>query len=95
MNYFLWKSFELGKDQLKSKGVQENVRELWHGTKNSDPELFYKGDEGFDIKYANKGMWGNGIYFAENASYSLGYSYNHQNNVKGMFLALVNLGNIQ
>ena len=51
MNYFLWKSFELGKDQLKSKGVTENIRELWHGTK-ADPELFYKGDEGFDIKYA-------------------------------------------
>ena len=68
---------------------------MWHGTKNSDPKLFYQGDEGFDIKYANKGMWGNGIYFAENASYCLGYSYEHENNVKGMFLASVNLGRVQ
>ena len=37
-------------------------------------------------------MWGNGIYFAKSASYSsLGYSYNHNNNVKGMFFALVKL----
>jgi len=37
-------------------------------------------------------MWGRGLYFAENASYSLDYSYNHKNGVKGMFLALVNVG---
>ena len=39
-------------------------------------------------------MWGKGIYFAENASYSLNYSYKHRNNVKGMFFALVNLGRV-
>lgn len=26
-----------------SKGVKENVRELWHGTRDSKPSLFYKG----------------------------------------------------
>ena len=77
-----------------SKGVNENVNELWHGTRNSKPSLFYKGEEGFDIKYSNQGMWGKGIYFAENASYSLNYSYKHSNNVKGMFFALVNLGRV-
>ena len=39
-------------------------------------------------------MWGRGIYFAENASYSLNYSYNHSNNLKGIFFALVNLGKV-
>ena len=77
-----------------NKGVQENVRELWHGTRESKPSLFYKGEEGFDIKYSNQGMWGKGIYFAENAGYSLNYSYKHRNNVKGMFFALVNLGRV-
>jgi hypothetical protein len=79
---------------LQSKGVQENVKELWHGTRNNKPSLFYKGEEGFDIKYSNQGMWGKGLYFAENASYSLGFSHDHGNNVKGMFLALVNLGRV-
>ena len=39
-------------------------------------------------------MWGRGIYFAETAIYSHDYSYNHPNNVKGMFFALVNLGRV-
>jgi hypothetical protein len=78
---------------LKQKGVQDNMKYLWHGTRVSDPKLFYEGEEGFDIKYSNDGMWGRGLYFAENASYSLGYSHNHKNGVKGMFFAHVNLGN--
>lgn len=39
-------------------------------------------------------MWGKGIYFAENAKYSLDYAHDHSNNVKGMFFALVNLGRV-
>lgn len=49
--------------------------------------MFYNGEEGFDIKYSNDGMWGRGLYFAEDASYSLSYSHSHSNGVKGMFLA--------
>jgi hypothetical protein len=68
---------------------------LWHGTRKSKPSLFYKGEEGFDIKYSNNGMWGKGIYFAENARYSdEGYFHDHGNKVKGMFFALVNLGRV-
>jgi len=54
--------------------------------------LLYEGEEGFDIKFANNGYWGRGLYFAENASYSLNYSKVHKNNVRGMFFAYVNLG---
>ena len=79
MNHFLWSSFKNGKEQLKVKGVQENVMQLWHGSNKNKPSLFYKGEEGFDIKYSNPGLWGRGIYFAENASYSLNYSHNHNN----------------
>lgn len=62
---------------------------------------------GFDMKYANEwGMWGVGLYFAENASYTDEncFSHEHQNStlntadnkiVKGMFLATVNLGEVQ
>jgi hypothetical protein len=58
------------------------------------PSLFYEGEEGFDIKYSNTGMWGRGIYFAEKAIYSLNYAFNYKDNIKGMFLALVNLGKV-
>lgn len=61
---------------------------LWHGTRSTDPEKIIHGDEGFDIKYAaDSGVWGRGIYFAENASYSNTYRYQHHDGVSGMFLA--------
>ncbi len=87
-------SFKINLDHLKQKGVAENIKVLWHGTRRSDPSLFYKGEEGFDIKYSREGMWGRGIYFAENAKYSFDYSFDHGNNVKGMFYAKVNLGKV-
>ena len=70
--------------------------QLWHGTKLNKPSLFYEGEEGFDIKYSNQGMWGKGIYFAENASYSLKYCHKDdpEKKIKGMFFALVNLGKV-
>ena len=80
-------------EQLKMKGVKDNLKYLWHGTSQSDPKMFYNGEEGFDIKYSNNGFWGRGLYFAEDASYSYSYSHAHKDNVKGMFLAYVNLGN--
>jgi len=54
--------------------------------------LIYDGEEGFDIKFANEGCWGRGIYFARNASYSHNYSHLHSNGQRGIFLANVILG---
>jgi hypothetical protein len=31
-------------------------------------------EEGFNLNYANEGMWGKANYFAFNSSYSNGYS---------------------
>ena len=47
---------------------------LWHGSGKTSPyEIISKG---FNINYANNGMWGKGIYFALNANYSCpGYSF--------------------
>jgi len=33
MNYYLWQSFKIGIDQLQQKGVNENLKYLWHGTR--------------------------------------------------------------
>ena len=58
----------------------------------TDPEKIYLGDEGFDIKFSQAGMWGRALYFAEHSNYSDKFAYNFENGDKGMFLALVNLG---
>ena len=49
---------------------------VWHGTAKSDPKLIYEDEQdGFDMTFSNSGMWGRGLYFAENASYSVGLRY--------------------
>ena len=46
----------------------------------------------FDQTYASQGMWGVAIYFAVNASYSLGYSHTLASGQKQMFFADVIVG---
>ena len=38
-------------------------------------------------------MWGNGIYFAENASYSDGYAFKRNSGIKCLLLCKVFVGN--
>ena len=67
---------------------------LWHGTRTTEPSKIYRGEEGFDVIFSSEGMWGQGLYFAKNASYSHLYAHKHANGDRGMFLALVNIGSI-
>jgi hypothetical protein len=54
---------------------------LWHGTKATDPKNIWESTDGFLINFSNQGMWGRGIYFARNASYSdAGYAYKGHSN---------------
>lgn len=60
----------------KYGGIAPNKHMLWHGTSKTDPKLICQSEEGFDMRYANAGMWGHGNYFAVNASYSNnGYAF--------------------
>jgi len=43
---------------------------LFHGTGNTAPEVIWRDEDGLDFKYANAGLWGKGVYFAEEAWYS-------------------------
>ena len=43
---------------------------MWHGSKGVDSKVLALGEDGLNIVYANAGMWGNGIYSAQNAAYS-------------------------
>lgn len=48
---------------------------MFHGTRQTDPEVIYSGDAGFDVGHSRVGMWGPGNYFAVNASYSDSYAH--------------------
>ena len=95
---FQWCSYVNAINQLKYKhktaGVADSIIEydLWHGTKETDPEKIIDGEEGFDIKFANQGVWGKGLYFANKARYSDEYCSHHASNTRGMFLAKVLIG---
>jgi hypothetical protein len=47
---------------------------LYHGTGKTPPKAIYESEEGFNINYANDGMWGKANYFASNSSYSNAYA---------------------
>lgn len=76
-------------------GEEVNRKFLFHGTRQNPPEKIYGNfDTGFDLQYANYGLYGKGLYFAENASYSNGYAYatKENANIRQMFLADVFVG---
>lgn len=48
---------------------------LWHESGLTDPKTIYDSLDGFNTQFAiDDGLWGRGIYFAANASYSSGDS---------------------
>jgi len=51
------------------------VKLLFHGSKNTDSQQIYASESGLDLRFANPGNWGRGIYFANNSKYSLNYSH--------------------
>ena len=96
-NKWLWNRYSQHCDEIKKKnGGVLMEEELFHGTRGNDPELIYKGEEGFDMRFSHAGMWGRGSYFAANAIYSHHYAYATRNSSKvgcrQMFLARVNIG---
>jgi hypothetical protein len=68
------------------------TRLLWHGTGSTDPMIIAR--NGWKINYSSdRNLWGKGSYFASDAAYSAGYSYQdrHTGN-RRMFLAQVITG---
>ena len=89
-----YRSFRTEYNKLTSKlGKKPTVKNLFHGTK-LDRDSLVSHESGFSKNYSASGMWGQGCYFAANASYSLHYSRNLQNgtNQKEFFLVDVLVG---
>ena len=59
------------------QNFEEYEKFLWHGTGKTDPNVLVDlTKQCLSTQYANDScLWGRGIYFAENASYSHNYSY--------------------
>jgi hypothetical protein len=63
----------------KSKPLSQLIRVLFHGTRMTPPEQIALSENGLNINYSNSGVYGSGIYFADNAAYSQNYAHQDYN----------------
>ncbi|NXU15688.1 PAR14 polymerase, partial [Pardalotus punctatus] len=94
-NTYLWKNYQIKKCEMdKKNGTIKNERLLFHGT--SKESLALINNHGFNRSYAgtHAANFGNGTYFAVNASYSAHDTYSKPdvNGRKYMYLARVLVG---
>ena len=85
---------QINAEKFPDKLPSQLIKILFHGSgKNgAEPKTIYESDEGLDIRFANFGMFGQGVYFADNSKYSHGYTYqahNGTNTVHYMFVCYV------
>ena len=75
-NKWLWERYCFAKNRMSmaNKGCI-NEEHLFHGTREIPPEKVIKSEKGIDFRYSRQGLWGEGSYFAVNASYSDNYSH--------------------
>ena len=72
------------------------IKPLFHGSSDTHHDVIIRDPVGFRVEYAKEGMWGKGIYFAQNAKYPNDYHFAHKDNSTGefsMFLSKVFVGN--
>ena len=92
-NTWLWDAYAQSKLRLSTKnGGCTNEMLLFHGSRQTQPEQIYKSEKGFDFRFANQGLWGEGAYFAVNAQYSDKYAYELSDGRRQFFMALVLTG---
>ena len=63
------------KEKNPAKPLSELVRFLFHGVRTGlDPKQIAMSEAGLDMRYASPaGLYGSGIYFADNSAYSVAY----------------------
>ena len=69
-------------EKYRDKAPSQLIKLLFHGSGRggADPKVIYESEEGLDIRFANFGLLGQGLYFADNSAYSHGYSSQEQIN---------------
>jgi RNA recognition motif-containing protein len=92
-NTWLWEVYDRSRKRMSDKNSGKiNERDLFHGTRAVPPIKIYNSEQGFDNRLSSQGMWGEGAYFAVNASYSDRYAYTTPEGHKQMFLVQVITG---
>ena len=80
-------------DKNEKKPYSELIRFLWHGTSRTPPHQIVLTETGLNINYAQDGLYGKGLYFADNACYSQDYAHEAvRGRVSQMLLCLVIVG---
>ena len=94
INRECWKDFKRNVQLQVSKYGEQclMIKPLFHGTKTTHPRSIYEHRVGFSMDYSNVGMWGKGLYFAVNSSYSDRFAHSLGNGEFCMFLAQVFVG---
>ena len=98
-NLVAYQKYVQSKKFLEHKYDGEDIKiecsMLFHGTRSCNPYEIIESEEGFDMRFSNEGLWGKGVYFAENASYSHNYAHwlKNNNDMKQIFIAKVLVGN--
>ncbi|KAI6660974.1 Sacsin-like [Oopsacas minuta] len=90
-----WKMFEANiKQELpRFPNICLTIRLLFHGSSKTDPNIIIKDSTGFNMKFADRGLWGHGIYFAFSSSYAHRYCFNIAKERHCIFAASVLIGN--
>ena len=92
-NTWLWDAYTQSKHRLSKKNNGcTNERLLFHGSSQTRPEQIYNSEKGFDFRFSNQGLWGEGAYFAVDAQYSDRYAYEPYSGRRQFFLAMVLTG---
>ena len=70
-NLWQWEAYQFSKYRIhhKNKGIINELT-LFHGSKENDPMIICKGEDGFDLRLSNKGSWGVALYFSESTKYA-------------------------
>ena len=72
--------------------IQELVKLLFHGTKDTNPTEILSSEYGLDNRFAKAGLYGTGIYFADNAHYCYTYKHNINYHTSQMLVCFVITG---
>eukprot|EP01017_Pseudomicrothorax_dubius_P022273 TRINITY_DN2403_c0_g1_i4.p1 TRINITY_DN2403_c0_g1~~TRINITY_DN2403_c0_g1_i4.p1 ORF type:complete len:379 (+),score=57.88 TRINITY_DN2403_c0_g1_i4:67-1203(+) len=104
-NIILWQRYVQAKKEFMKKYGYQTFNEakhemlLFHGINKragvGTRDVINSIEGGLDISFSNSGMWGNGLYFAVNASYSDGYAETIGNGRKLFLVCQVLVGEIQ
>ena len=93
-----WNTFQTELENIARKwrkpSDQIETKWLYHGSSGVDPKLIYKSEEGLDLRFSDKGMWGHGVYLAVNSETSDRFSHPVKStSERKMFCAQVIIGN--